>query len=151
MKAPGKLEAIFVLVLLASVVTGAEQTGTPLPVPTDELDVQRLERARKEPQVQEIFAARSWAPPAPAPAPIALAKPEPPPVPSAPPLPFRYLGRLVDGENAIVFLERNQQVFSAAAGQRVEDLYQLESVSDSTLQFVYLPLGTRQTLAIPAP
>lgn len=149
---------IVALALLASVVTGRERAAVPAivepaqrhvatdPVPPEDLDLEKLVRLRREEPVRDLFASRSLAP-APPPAPVTAAKP---PVPSAPPLPFRYLGRMVDGTKVVVFLLKNQEAVHAAAGDTLENTYKVESITDSAVQFVYLPLGTKQTLGVPA-
>jgi hypothetical protein len=153
----GAAITIAALVLLASVVTGREESRAPetvaesvpeKPVVQEDLDLQRLKRVRKEGEIQDLFAGRSPNPP-PAPV-VAVAKPAPPPAPTAPPLPFKYLGRMVDGGKVVVFLERNQDNFAAAAGDTLDGTYRLESIGESAVQFVYLPLGEKQLLSIPA-
>jgi len=152
------------LVLVASVVTGREEGRAPdavvaaavAPAPalaSEDLDLERLKRPKKEGEIQDLFASRSWSPP---PARVATAAaapmiPAPPPAPTAPPLPFKYLGRMADGGKVVVFLERNQATLSAAAGDKLENDYQLESIAESTVHFVYVPLGMKQVLNIAAP
>ncbi len=158
----GAAIAVAALALLASVVTGREEQRTPakiseatvmpaIPVAAADLDLERLKRAKKEGEIQDLFANRFWdlPPVAVAAAPVAVQKNTPPPVPSAPPLPFKYLGRMVDGAMQVVFLERNQATLSAAAGDQLENDYQVESIAESAVHFIYLPLGTKQVLSIP--
>jgi hypothetical protein len=153
---PGAAAVIVALTLLASVVTGGERLNTPAttepagkPVAGAkedmDFDPSKLDRQRKEREIQDLFA--SPAPPVVAAAPIA----QPPPRPAAPPLPFRYLGRLADGAKVLVFLERNHESLSVPAGETIDGLYRVESIADSSIEFVYLPLGTRQMLHVPAP
>jgi hypothetical protein len=66
----------------------------------------------------------------------------------APPLPFAYLGRLVQGEEQILFLRQQNQALAARVGEELAGAYRLQSASETALEFVYLPLDTRQTLAI---
>ncbi len=160
----GAAITVAALVLVASVVTGREEGRAPDrisnatiepsgAVASEDLDLERLKRVKKEGEIQDLFADRFWNPgPAQAAStPTAAAtKPAPPPAPSAPPLPFRYLGRLADGDKLTVFLEKNQEALSAAAGDTIESTYQVESIADSAVNFVYLPLGTKQVLSIPA-
>lgn len=160
----GAAITVTALVLVASVVTGREEGRAPetvvaaavAPAPAiaaEDLDLERLRRPKKEGEIQDLFASRSWsAPPARVAAvPAVVEKPAPPPAPSAPPLPFKYLGRMIEGDKAVVFLERNQAALSAAAGDKLENDYQLESIAESAVHFVYLPLGTKQVLNIAAP
>ena len=138
---------VVALVLLATVVTGRESApvvelvrAASAPV----LDLSRLSRERKGEPVQEIFGV----PPPVTPAPV-VAKPEPVAVPTAPQLPFSYLGRMKKGGRITLYLLRNQEMVIAEEGATLEGLYRVDRISETAAQFVYLPLGTQQTLAIP--
>lgn len=165
----GAAITIVALVLLAGAVKGREapepgaavvepsavqrrDTGPePQPASADDIDLEKLKRPRREGAMQDLFPARPAAPPAPVA--IAIApppRPAPPPPPSAPPLPFKYLGRLADSEKLIVFLERNQETLTASTGESIDGLYEVEKVTETTVEFLFKPLGTRQILAIPA-
>jgi len=175
----GAALAVVVLVLVASVVTGRERARAPAAsineslapaaparhavageraaVVAGDLDLERLKRPKKDGEtedreIQDLFADRASLPPpaSVAPPPAVVAKPAPPPPPSAPPLPFKYLGRMVDGDAQLVFLERNQAALSAAAGDRLDNHYRVESIAESAVHFIYLPLGAKQVLSIPA-
>ena len=54
-----------------------------------------------------------------------------------------------DGEHRQVFLEAGPNVYSAGAGDTLEQRYRVEAISDSIVTFRYLPLGTEQILSIP--
>lgn len=162
----GTAAVIVALALVAGVVGGRESPpASPAPspaprgsvpaavaaahAPIDEIDLKRLSRLRGGHEMQDLFAPPE--PPGPA---VALArqpavKPEPPPAPSAPPLPFTYLGRMKKGEQVTVYLLRNQDLLLAQAWSAIDD-YRVEAISDSAVQFLYLPLGTHQLLPIPA-
>ena len=155
----GAAITIVALVLLASVVTGREDSivsaaavdpiPASRPAAVEDLDLEVLKRTRNENAPQDLFAPRVPVQ-AVVPAVAAAVKPTPP-TPSAPPLPYKYLGRMVDGGKEMVFLERNQDSLSAVAGDTLDNTYQVESIVESAVHFVYLPLGTKQVLAIPAP
>jgi hypothetical protein len=70
------------------------------------------------------------------------------PAPSAPPLPFRYIGRLVQDGRVEVLLLRGAQHFSVAAGERVGAQYRVERVNESEVVFTYLPLDIQQSLPL---
>jgi hypothetical protein len=74
----------------------------------------------------------------------------PPPAPVAPPLPFRYLGKFVDGERNAVYLARGDEPFLALPGAALGAEYRVEDVSPGAVTLVYVPLGTRQRLPVPA-
>lgn len=90
----------------------------------------------------DLFAPRSWRPPPPAP--IQVEAPPPPP-PTAPPLPFRYVGRWVDDSGETVFLALGERVLAARAGQRL-DAWRLDKVSAQGLEFTYEPLNQQRQL-----
>jgi hypothetical protein len=117
-----------------------------------DLDLDRLDRPRDGGKVADLFASKAIAPPVPPAAVLAPPEPvAPPPLPAAPPLPFRYFGRWIEGERTVVFLWNNNEGYSAAVGDTLDGKYKVESMSDKAVEFVYLPLGSRQTLTIAEP
>lgn len=72
----------------------------------------------------------------------------PPPAPQAPPLPFTYLGRIRSGGTTTVFLARQNRESVARLDDILDDTYRVEKIDETTMVFVYLPLGTRQSLAL---
>ena len=101
------------------------------------------------------FQARSWAP---APDPEETSRPRrPPPPPQAPPLPFAYLGKLVEDATTTVFLARQDRNYVVRAGDTIDGTYRVERIGDDALVVTYLPLKIQQTLpfgepgAAPAP
>jgi len=92
-----------------------------------------------------LFAQHSWhvAPPPPPAAP-----PPPPPEPTAPPFPYTFLGSFApEGDSPVFFLAHRDRVIDAHVGDRLDGVYQFESVAGGQLVFVYLPLNIRQSLA----
>lgn len=91
-----------------------------------------------------LFSRHDWAPPPPPPP-----KPAPPPKPTAPELPYRFMGRLLqDGKAPQVYLTNGNRAVVAQAGSVVDDVYRVESISDELLTLTYLPLNQQQTLAL---
>jgi hypothetical protein len=115
----------------------AQSPATNLPV---DLDLEKLKRPATDKAIVDLFAP----PPA---APTAGAQ-QPPPAPGAPPLPFTYLGKLVDGGRLRVFLARGDDHYIVEQGQTIEKLYTVERVTETAVTFIYLPMRTRQTLPI---
>jgi hypothetical protein len=95
----------------------------------------RLRRTNANP-----FAARSWTPPPP-PAPVVRAV-----VPKAPPLPFLYLGKMLDGKAVTAFVSMGGQTHLLHGGDTVRD-YRVEAISAKEITFVYLPLNEKQRLS----
>lgn len=96
---------------------------------------------------------RPPAPPRPVPvaasAPHAAASlPPPPPPPQAPALPFRVLGRYVDGGEETLFLQHAERAVAVRVGDVLDGQYRVESLAAGVLTLIYLPLNQRQTLDI---
>jgi hypothetical protein len=91
--------------------------------------------------------------PAPLPAPPVqvVAAPPPPPPPSAPPLPFTYMGKLVEGDNVAVFLSQGERNLVVRQGQTIDSIYRVERIAESAITLTYLPLDQRQTIVIGDP
>lgn len=96
--------------------------------------------------VPDLFKTLSWYVPPPPPPPPPPAPPPPPPVPVAPPLPFTFMGQLVENDRSQVMLVRDERLLTVRVGEDIDRNYRLESFKDRVLTFVYLPLDTRQTL-----
>lgn len=154
--------AVAALTLLATVVMGRENPpasvvalatpATPLNTAAEtaaELDLQKLGRSKNTEGVPDLFAPQFQAPPLP-PATVSSAPPSPPPAPEAPALPFTYLGQYIDGERTEIFIARGDEHYTAEKGRTIEGEYRVEKITPTAVTFIYLPLGTRQTLAIPA-
>lgn len=103
-----------------------------------ELDLERLERRKFSAQAGDIFGQRSWVPPP---------RPEPPRPPSPPPMQFRYLGKVVEGDETRVFLALGERNYIVRPGESINSQYRLDEVSDHNIMFTYLPLNARQMLA----
>lgn len=92
----------------------------------------------------EVFAARSWAPPARAPVAAAAA---PAPVPVPPPMPYRVAGQVVYGEGAQVVLAKGDAVLAVREGDTLEGGYRVESITQDRVTLHYVPLDVRHHLA----
>lgn len=119
---------------------------------TDDLDLTALTRPATLEIAEHLFApppsaAQRSAPSPPPAAPVVTAQPPPPKAPS---LPFRYLGRLVDGERISAFVASGTQNLSLKTGDVIDNLYRVERIADDALDFVYLPLDERQSLTLGA-
>jgi hypothetical protein len=136
------LAVLAVLGLLASVVAGREKPSEPIAprirVPVEELDLSRLERPQDpgaEKNLFTNFAAEAAGPAAPS-------------KPTAPPLPFAYIGKVIEDGKLAVFLSRGSESYSVAAGDTIAGEYRVDAVSDKEVTFTYLPLKTKQRLPL---
>jgi len=152
---------VIALALAASVVVGRERPSQAVVAPAArvdtrlqatevDIDVSKLARQAEEAQLDPArnpFARRSFGP-APAPQGAAAA------AASAPPLPFVYLGKMIEDGELAVFLSRGEKSYSVHAGQKqgqkLDHEYRIDKVTESHVTFTYLPSKTRQTLDIPA-
>ena len=141
------------LALVASVVVGRERpAGSVIEAApraearvrgNEDLDLSplfRQEEISEKPSI-DPFARRSFAP---AGQPQQAAAPQ---APVAPPLPFRYLGKMIEDGKLNVFLARGEESLSVHAGQKVGE-YRIDKVTDSEIVFTYLPLKTKQSLPL---
>lgn len=85
------------------------------------------------------FRSKSWyvAPP-----------PPPPPKPVAPPLPFQFLGQLIEEDGTRVFVNHQGRHLIIKAGDIIAGSYAVEEIDAGKVVFLYLPLKERQVLAI---
>lgn len=144
------------IALLASVVAGREKPSLPeaagpaARIDTRiELDLSKLEgradgRSSSEGAKSDPFAQKSFAPPEPP----ARKRAAPPPKPSAPPLPFAYLGKVIEDGKLSVFLARGGENLTVSPGDTIGGEYRVEAVTDSEVRFTYLPLKTKQSLPL---
>lgn len=80
--------------------------------------------------------------------PTVVAAPPQPPPPSAPPLPFKYLGKLASEEIDAMFLTHGERNLIVHAGDVIDQIYRIDRIAGSSVQFTHLPTGIQQTLAI---
>jgi hypothetical protein len=106
-----------------------------------------------EPAKRDLFApVVPPSPPAPPPPKAVVAAPLPaePAAPMAPPMNYRYFGQMrkPDGSH-IVYLSRGNTPIQVAVGERLDDGYVVESVTEEGIQLVYPPLGVKAMVNIP--
>ena len=145
--------AVIALALLATVVSGREkpdlaeeaaparaaaQAAAPEAAP--ELDPARLKRARTDQAIADLFAS---------PAPAAGAEAgQSAPRPSAPPLPFQYVAKIIDGDSTNVYVMHGEDHYSVKPGLVIDRNSKVEKVTETAVTFTFLPLGTRQVLSL---
>lgn len=141
---------------LASVVAGRERPTLDLATPRAkagsaastaaiaDLELEKLaarsEGMAKPEKPVDPFAPRSFSP-------LVAAAPAKPQKPVAPPLPFRYLGKMLEDGKLNVFLARGEESLSVHAGQKIGE-YRVDKVTESEIVFTYLPLKTKQSLPL---
>jgi Cohesin domain len=78
-------------------------------------------------------------------------KPQPAPVaaaPVAPPVPYRFAGKVLKGSEEEILLSKGDVVFPVNAGDTLDGMYKVESISGERIELVYLPLGTRDRIVV---
>ena len=94
----------------------------------------------------ELFGA-----PPPPPKPITKKAQPPAPVaaaPVAPPVPYRFAGKVRKGSEEEVLISKGDAVFPVKAGDTLDGMYKVESISAERIDLVYLPLGTRDRIVV---
>jgi hypothetical protein len=143
--------AVVALAAAAGAVTGREKPAIELvetrparieaaAAPLD-IDLEKLRsRGEGEAVQRNPFARLSSAPPQRAAAPA---------VPAAPPLPFRYFGRLTQDGRTEVFVMRGDELISVAPGRHIDPQYRVDSVGEQAIAFTYLPMKLKQSMELP--
>ena len=148
------LAGIAALGALASVVAGRESPSyAPAREPAariekrlpavEDIDVRKLEERTQGAEAEarvDAFAPRNFSP-------IVPPQAQAPEKPTVPPLPFRYIGRMQDGDKLAVFLMNGAESVAVAAGDRIGD-YRVEKVTDAEIVFTYLPMKAKQHLPL---
>lgn len=133
--------------VVAGVVAGREKPSMEMirerakPVQDDGIDLAKLQRAEASVPQNDPFA-RNFGQEKPA---QVAATAEKPAAPVAPPLPFRYFGRLTENGKTEVFVMRGDELLTLAPGQRIGE-YRVDKIADASISFTYLPMKMQQTL-----
>ncbi len=99
----------------------------------------------------DLFGPRSWLPPPPPPL-VSVVAPAPPPAPTAPPLPFSFIGQIDNGGGAPkAFLSHSEALHIVAAGDLVEKVYRVESITPTQVVLTYLPMMQAQFINLTGP
>lgn len=115
---------------------------------TDASESTRTQAAIREPgaslgaMTADLFPAQTWRPPPPKPKPVV----QPPPAP--PSLPFRYLGRWVEGKDVVVFLSHGEWVLLTRKGDTLAGTWRVDDITQEQMKLTYLPLNMQQILRI---
>lgn len=112
------------------------------------LPLESLEQRRQAAPAKDVFQSKSWYVAPPPPKPVPPPPPPPPPPPTAPPLPFQFVGKLDDANQLKVFLQRGNRVITVGVGDVIDNTYRVESITDTQMTLVYLPLDIRQVLSV---
>lgn len=120
----------------------AARHAAPRPGGQAAIRLDKLKRTPLEGEVADLFKSKTWYVPPPPP------KPAPPPPPSAPPLPFTYMGKLLEDGKVTVFLARQDRNYLAREGDTIDGTYRVDEIRAPLMTLTYLPLNIKQTLQI---
>lgn len=141
----------------------------PAPLPTPARPLSMLEKKENKPVVngteptrdwlateENPFAPRGWTAPPPSPpqtqartvAPVILVEATAPSGPA--PLPFRFLGRMSDGDDRVIYLGQGEQLVPARQGDVLDGHYKVVFIDAGQMEFEDTTSGLRQVLALPA-
>lgn len=87
------------------------------------------------------------APPAPPP-PKASPAPAAAAAPVAPPVPYRFAGMMLKGGEVEFMVAKGDLVFPVKVGDTLDGTYRVESIGAEGIELLYLPLGTRDRIAV---
>ena len=92
------------------------------------------------------FKVVSFLPPPPK---VIATPPPPPPKPVAPAFPYRYFGRMTDiNGNVFTYLVRGEELSIVKEKQILDNVFQIESMSETQLIVKYLPLNEQSVISI---
>ena len=70
------------------------------------------------------------------------------PVPVAPPVPYRFAGKVLKGSEEEILVSKGELVFPVKAGETLDGMYRVESIGADRIELLYLPLGTRDRIVV---
>lgn len=74
-----------------------------------------------------------------------------PPMPvraAPPPIPLRALGRMLDDDGEVVFVETTGKVLPTRVGDVLQSVYRIDAIEARLVRLTYLPLNEQQSLPI---
>lgn len=89
------------------------------------------------------FPAKSWYVPPPPP------PPAPPPPPTAPPLPYTYVGKILEPQGKLtIFIARGETMHMVKPGETLDGIYSVDTIDNGRLTLTYLPLNIKQYIPL---
>jgi len=94
------------------------------------------------PQAQ-LFGPHSWQPKV-----STAARATKPAAPRVPAMPYRYAGKVLHEGKLKVYLAKGDEVFAVRQGETLDRVYRVESIEDTRIRLLYLPLRRMQTIPV---
>jgi cohesin domain-containing protein len=66
----------------------------------------------------------------------------------APPMPYRFAGRVLRGSEEEVLVSKGDLVFPVKVGDTLDGMYKVESIGADRIELLYIPLGTSERLLV---
>ncbi len=106
-----------------------------------DINLKNLKRPAMPDNVKDMFPAKSWYVPPP--------PPKIRPAPVAPPLPFVYIGKIMEpGKNPTVILESQNRTYLVQENDAVGSNYRIDTIRPPVMTLTYIPLEIKQTMQI---
>jgi hypothetical protein len=70
------------------------------------------------------------------------------PTPVAPPVPYRFAGKVRKGAEEEVLITKGDIVFAVKVGDTLDGTYRVESIDAERIELLYLPLGTKDRILV---
>ena len=71
--------------------------------------------------------------------------------PAAPPLPFRFIGRVYQDGGTQAYVARGAKIIAVRKGDVVDNDYRVEKLGATELVFTHIPSGSRQVMQFTPP
>ena len=68
--------------------------------------------------------------------------------PVAPPLPYRFAGKVFNGAEVEVLISKGDLVFPVKVGDTLDGAYRVESIGNDGIELIYVPLGTKDRITV---
>jgi len=134
---------------------GALAEGRGAVVAKSEIALNKLQRSSQKKVGKDLFAAKSWGGavrrhPQPKDAAVVAPQITAPEAPVVPPLPFSYIGKMIDEESGklVLYLSKGDVPYSVSVGDLIDGIYRVEGVSEAEVTLIYVPLNVKQVLII---
>ena len=133
---PGRKDAV--------ISTARESTATAPAARASSTEALQLPERRGLSQARgELFGA-----PPPPPQPVATASASAPVVQVAPPMPYRFAGRVRRGGEEEFLLSKGELVFPVKEGDTIDGTYKVVAVKPEGIELIYIPLGTSERITV---
>jgi len=73
------------------------------------------------------------------------------PAPTAPPIPFKYIGKIYGDNEYQVFIGFNNKNLIVKEGEVIQQTYKIEKISPPVMTFTYIPMSILQSMQIGEP